>query len=248
MLQQNQPTVFHVTHWKAGSQWVYGVLQMCAPNRIVKPKIKVAQFYEDPIQNGMIYPTVYVPYNRFSEKLSASDYPARVFVVIRDLRDALTSLYFSLKVSHPLLTDNIAEGRRKLNELQSEEEGLLYVVEERGQASASIQNSWLAPCRKGKAMLVRYEDLIADEQREFAKIIEYCQIDIPASKLAEIVDSNSFTKRAGRKRGEEDISSHYRKGVSGDWRNHFTDRVKDVFKQKFGQLLIDTGYEKDLNW
>ncbi|MFZ5855775.1 MAG: sulfotransferase domain-containing protein [Chloroflexota bacterium] len=248
MTQQNQPTVFHVTHWKAGSQWIYGVLQMCAPDRIVKPKVKVAHFYEDPILNGMIYPTVYVPHNRFVEKLSASDYPTKVFVVIRDLRDALTSLYFSLKVSHPLISDNVAEGHRKLNEMKSEEEGLLYVVDERGQASANIQHSWLAACKKGEALLLRYEDMIADEQQAFAKIIEYCQIDIPAKKLTEIVEGNSFTKRAGRKPGEEDVSSHYRKGVSGDWKNHFTDHIKAEFKQKFGQLLIDTGYEKDLNW
>ena len=28
----------------------------------------------------------------------------------------------------------------------------------------------------------------------------------------------------------------------------YTDRVKDAFKQKYGDLLIATGYEKDLNW
>lgn len=31
-------------------------------------------------------------------------------------------------------------------------------------------------------------------------------------------------------------------------RRHFTPKVTEDFKEKFGQLLIDTGYEKDLNW
>jgi lipopolysaccharide transport system ATP-binding protein len=62
------------------------------------------------------------------------------------------------------------------------------------------------------------------------------------------VNDNSFKNRAGRKPGEEDVTSHYRKGVSGDWQNHFTDNIKAAFKEKFGQILIDTGYEKDMNW
>ncbi len=69
MNEEKQPTVFHVTHWKAGSQWVYGILQACAPTRVVTPKVKVAHFYEDAILPGMIYPTVYAPYNRFDATL-----------------------------------------------------------------------------------------------------------------------------------------------------------------------------------
>jgi hypothetical protein len=253
MTNESQATIFHVTHWKAGSQWVYGVLAACAPERIVTPKVKIAHFYEDALVRGKIYPTVYVPHDKFqsvlgAQGLSADDAQVKTFFVIRDLRDALISLYFSLKVSHPIVYERVAEDRRQLNDMKSEEEALLYMVEQRGNASANIQRTWLPVCQAGKAMFVRYEDLIADEQQGFAKIIEYCQVDIPANKLTEVVNNNSFTKRAGRKRGEEDVASHYRKGVSGDWRNHFTDRIKAEFKKKYGQLLIDTGYEKNLNW
>ena len=31
----------------------------------------------------------------------------------------------------------------------------------------------------------------------------------------------------GRPRGDEDISQHLRKGVAGDWRNHFDDRLRE---------------------
>jgi Sulfotransferase domain len=253
MTNESQATIFHVTHWKAGSQWVYGILAACAPKRIVVPKVKIAHFYEDAIVRGRIYPTVYVPHDKFTSVLStqgisADDTQIKSFFVIRDLRDALVSLYFSLKVSHPIISESVAEDRRQLNIIESEEEALLYMVKQRGQASANIQRTWLPVCQAGKAMFVRYEDLIANEQQEFAKIIEYCQIDISTEKLTEIVDGNSFNKRAGRKRGDEDVSSHFRKGVSGDWKNHFTDRIKAEFKKKYGQLLIDTGYEKDLSW
>ena len=33
-----------------------------------------------------------------------------------------------------------------------------------------------------------------------------------------------------------------------EWRNHFTPKVRERFAEKFGQTLIDAGYEKDLAW
>lgn len=276
MVNTSLPTIFHITHVKSGSQWVYNILEDCAPGRIVKPKVKVAQFYEEPIQPGKIYPTVYVPWDRFENTLrprlqsehvsgSLSESPAtqnwrnfvvqkppvKIFVVIRDLRDTLVSLYFSLKVSHAIISDIVAEGHRKLNKLDFEE-GFLYLCgENNGNIlgfQSEIQHSWLPVCGKGEALLVRYEDMIVNEMGQFEKIINHCEIDISEIQLREIVSRHSFVSRSGRKPGEEDISSHYRKGISGDWNNYFTDRIKAEFKQKFGQLLIETGYEKDLNW
>ena len=40
----------------------------------------------------------------------------------------------------------------------------------------------------------------------------------------------------------------FRKGIIGDWRNHFTEAHKRAFKNIAGQLLIDLGYEKNLDW
>lgn len=58
-----------------------------------------------------------------------------------------------------------------------------------------------------------------------------------------------FTKATkGRKRGVSNESSHYRKGMPGDWRNHFTDEHKAYFKREYNDLLIKLGYEKDNNW
>jgi hypothetical protein len=273
LLNKLPPTIFHVTHVKSGSQWVYNILEDCDPGRIVKPMVKVAQFFEAPIQLGKIYPTVYVSHGMFESTLRPNTRPelvsgslnqspalqnwknfveqkppVKIFVVIRDLRDALVSLYFSLKVSHAIISNNVAEGHRKLNELDFEE-GFLYLFgKNNGENMANMQRSWLPICEKGEALLMRYEDMIADEMGEFKKIINHCEISVPSRKLSEIVSRHSFISRAGRRPGEEDVVSHYRKGIAGDWENHFTDRIKEEFKLKFGQLLIDTGYEKDLNW
>lgn len=72
---------------------------------------------------------------------------------------------------------------------------------------------------------------------------------IPEEKLRAIIQKNSFDNLSGgRDKGEENVKSHYRKGVPGDWVNHFTAEHKRVFKQRFNDVLIQTGYEDDDAW
>ena len=67
--------------------------------------------------------------------------------------------------------------------------------------------------------------------------------------LLGMVYQNRFETRArGRKAGEENVKSHYRKGVAGDWANHFTSEHVAVFKERYGNLLVRLGYEEDYDW
>ncbi|MCU0445804.1 MAG: sulfotransferase domain-containing protein [Microscillaceae bacterium] len=67
--------------------------------------------------------------------------------------------------------------------------------------------------------------------------------------LQVLVERLSFEKLAeGREKGQENIKSHYRKGQGGDWKNYFKEEHKALFKEKYGDLLIRLGYEKDNNW
>jgi hypothetical protein len=72
---------------------------------------------------------------------------------------------------------------------------------------------------------------------------------VSEEELAKIIQANAFSAKAGgRKPGEEDLSSHYRKGIAGDWKNHFTQQHIDYFKANYGDLLLKLGYEKSQNW
>lgn len=58
-----------------------------------------------------------------------------------------------------------------------------------------------------------------------------------------------FHKLAGsRSKGQEDQKSHYRKGIAGDWKNHFTDSHKVQFKDRYPGLLERLGYESTSDW
>jgi len=72
---------------------------------------------------------------------------------------------------------------------------------------------------------------------------------LPAERVLGIVWDNDFAKKAnGREVGREDPRSHYRKGVAGDWRNHFSAEHVAYFEANYGALLRRLGYEREARW
>jgi hypothetical protein len=64
-----------------------------------------------------------------------------------------------------------------------------------------------------------------------------------------IVKRHSFENKAGgRDRGVEDAHNHYRKGLAGDWRNHFEPVHIDHFKRNYNDVLLALRYETDPHW
>ncbi len=72
---------------------------------------------------------------------------------------------------------------------------------------------------------------------------------MPAERLLGIVYEQDFSKLSGgRQRGQVDPNSHYRSGVHGDWINHFSVEHLQLFKERYGDLLLQYGYESDPDW
>lgn len=74
-----------------------------------------------------------------------------------------------------------------------------------------------------------------------------CEINVDP-QVSYIIEDNWFINETGRAPGTEDVFAHQRKGIAGDWKNYFTSQIKDEFKKRFGNPLIQTGYENDTNW
>src|SRR6476620_11750349 len=106
------PSIFHVTHWKAGSQWLYRILKELAPERTVTPLLGRKHFLEEPLRAGFVYPTVYVTREQFHSVRLPDDH--RRFLVIRDLRDTLVSGYYSIRYSHPMQDARMVKWRAHL--------------------------------------------------------------------------------------------------------------------------------------
>jgi lipopolysaccharide transport system ATP-binding protein len=236
------PAIFHITHHKAGSQWLNRIFQTLAFDRLVLPEVRNHQFLHRPIGAGRIYPTLYITHEQFESVALPRRW--KRFVVIRDLRDTLISLYFSLKHSHALLTDLMRSRRTALNEL-SEEDGFLYLIDCGLTPMAQVQWSW----HSAREPVIRYEDLLRRDEEILARVLlDHCRMNVTPTRFRDVVRSHRFEEQSGRKRGTEDARAHERKGIAGDWRNYFTSRIRGEFKRCYGSLLIATGYEKDFNW
>jgi len=237
------PTIFHITHHKAGSQWINRILHALAYDRIVPAESDNTQFLARPVVSGKVYPTLYVTREQFqSVPVPANSYR---FGIIRDLRDTLVSLYYSLRYSHVIMNERMRAKREMLNGM-SNEEGLLEVL--RGDSfslQAQLQWSWIV----AREELIKYEDLLSNDEKILTDILfRRCRLGVDPVQFRDIIRANRFEAKSGRKPGEADHNSHERKGVSGDWRNQFSPTVIAEFKRLYGSVLIATGYEKDFNW
>lgn len=236
------PGLLHITHWKAGSQWIRQILEQLFPERIVPPQVGEAQFLGEPLQAGKIYPTVYVSRWQFEQVAAAAHF--RRFVVVRDLRDTLVSMYFSFRGVHPVLTPRQHAIRAVLNSV-SPESGMVYLVESVLESSALVQSSWL----ESGEPLFRYEEILTDDARELRRmLVLHGGQPLSDAQIEAAAAAARFETRTGRRRGQEDRTAHERKGVAGDWRNHFTPRLREVFGHRFGSLVHQTGYESDPDW
>lgn len=96
---------------------------------------------------------------------------------------------------------------------------------------------------------VKYEGLRENPSRELQRIIrELTGKNIDPRKAEIIADKYSFEKQSGRKPGQESANSFMRKGIIGDWKNHFSPEAKRLFDRYAGDALIELGYERDHLW
>ena len=109
-----------------------------------------------------------------------------------------------------------------------------------------MQRSWLGSGEE----LLRYEDLLVRDAELLERtLVDECKLPVSRERLREVVEGAKFHRLSGgREPGDEDRASHWRKGIAGDWRNHFTEPVKTLFKERWGDDLIAAGYERDDLW
>lgn len=149
--------------------------------------------------------------------------------ILRDPRQVLVSNYFHHKGDHHTefngwIWDQLARDKPILHKLD-EEAGLLYELD--SISKQIIETQILAPFDDDRIMAVKIEDLSEDPEGHFQKMSEFLGVPDIAGL---------------------DFSRTYANPDSGSWENHFTSELRDVFKERYGQALIDLGYAEDLDW
>lgn len=164
----------------------------------------------------------------------------RGFHLVRDPRDMVVSGYFSHRNSHP---ERWIFQKMHFAALRSLpfEDGLRREIDYTGWLEFDDMATW--PTDDPRIVEMQFETLTKDPRSVFQPLLAETDLAVDAAVLARILADNRFENLSGGRRpGEEDTASHYRKGVPGDWVNHFSAANLAYFMKRYGGLLTKYGY------
>jgi hypothetical protein len=173
----------------------------------------------------------------------------RQILVLRDPRDVVVSGMFFQKREPWLL-----HHKYYTEALESDEERIMATIRGFGldvatdHPRASIREifeGYIPWLDDPSTLVVRFEDLVGPRGGGVSEK----QLD-EIKRIGDFVERPLSRERAQRiaQKMYSKGSLTYRKGIVGDWRNHFTEDHQRVFKEVAGDILIRLGYEKDTDW
>lgn len=158
----------------------------------------------------------------------------RVVHIIRDGRDGVVSGW------HHNLRENAVSFRARFPDMASY---AAYFAQGHWMPYITAARAW-GSLNPGRFIECRYEDLLADPHAGMARLLAFLGVDASAQAVGRCVEAASFKSLSGgREPGQADASSHFRKGVAGDWREGLDEASVRAFEQAAGPLLAELGYQ-----
>jgi hypothetical protein len=244
----NKRRVVHITLVKSGSQWVRDVL--CAPELLKYSGISFSGETCNFLTKGLFV----LPEGQFSGpiyNMNRVEWQSwkcpgdKAVVILRDPRDRLISLLFSILYSHETVSVVESFGNI-LSSIPNNNNRIKLLILNFG-VLVRIYLTWEIHA-EDDAIVMRYESLLQDQSAGFRRILDWLGWPVPAEVLDTVVERLSFKTRSGRSPGETDIFSHYRRGIIGDWRNHFSREHGKLWEQLYPGFLKTIGYENSDDW
>ena len=172
--------------------------------------------------------------------------------MIRDFRDVVVSGYFYHlwtveSWSHqPQDKFDGLSYQQHLNRL-SLEEGLLAEIEHLSQYLDN-RNIRRWDFEHPRFLELKYEETFGNEEIAFRNLFAHYGFTAHAIEVGVKIARRLSFRSLKKKSGNERKNSHLRSGKPGQWQELFTKHHKQVFKERLGDVLVQTGYEKDLDW
>jgi hypothetical protein len=175
----------------------------------------------------------------------------KVLITHRDLRDILIARYHRL-IAFPKSED--AFDYIDYNDL-GKEKALDHSIDIVADEYAKWILDWIdiAEKKPEQFCFVKFEEMKADTKIAFKRVLDFYEISLTENKIEEIVEAakgrgTMKQNLAAAKILPWGVSSNFRSGKIGNWKNELTDTQINRCKTLMGDTLIKLGYEQDLNW
>lgn len=90
---------------------------------------------------------------------------------------------------------------------------------------------------------VRYEDMHSFPEIEVKRMLSFLRVDDSESSINKCINASTFESLSGgRKRGQIDENSHYRRGEVGGWRDSLTEAEISDFESIASDTMSLLGY------
>lgn len=173
---------------------------------------------------------IYGPLRNYIPVPELNDYP--LVLVLRDPRDVLTSQYFSIKNSHPMVTPELIARRKKALESTIDEHVLSQADRFVKTYTEYLDNVY----GKKNVLFLKYEEVISDFKTCLLKINTHCGLELTEEQLKKLDKSEKFKKKA------EDQHTHIRKISSGDHKEKLKPETIEILNKKFEGILRALNY------
>ncbi|XP_019642970.1 PREDICTED: sulfotransferase family cytosolic 1B member 1-like [Branchiostoma belcheri] len=160
----------------------------------------------------------------------------KILVVMRNPKDAAVSFYhFSLKIT------NLDANQRPWPKFC---EDFLSGKEVHGSFFDHVL-SWWEKRDDPHFIFLKYEDMKKDIASEVKRIATFLEADLDAATIAGIAEKCTFEGMKATldnsRYGDRRVMA--RKGIVGDWKNHFTDEQNQAFDALYEEKLKGTGLD-----
>ncbi len=174
---------------------------------------------------------IYGPLRNFINVPQIDNYP--IILLLRDPRDILTSQYFSIKKTHPLITKKLIE-RREIAMNSTIDEHVKSEQADRFFQTYSIYIDKILG--KKNVLFLKYEDMVNDFRSFILQINAHLKLNLSEQQINSLDLTKTFKIKS------EDQNSHKRKVTPGDYKEKLQPETIEWLNKKFETILKKLNY------
>ncbi len=160
----------------------------------------------------------------------------RIILMLRDPRDVLTSLYFSQAYSHE--EPSYLLGKKPTWRTNAQSQTIDEFVKENIPIYLQRYHQHIHHLLgEPNVLFLKYEDMVLNFESWFNQLIEFLPIEVQPSQITKII------KKANLKVQKEDIYSHKRQVIPGDYQRKLTPEMITLLNQEFKEILEQMNYQ-----